>query len=487
LRAGLKSWFGKSIIYFCTERASFHHISLKGFPRLHDNSLNKWTIQGGAAVANQIDSEQAFSGVAQTAAIGSSTSVSSGAAKIFREFKWGLLTLFILMTVVVCLVYDGGRGKKKTDTAAVKPTPDSDANRTMAEILPPAGNEPLGGSNNGTLITNPGNTIVHADEPRDPWHSETPSNGGQVPRSRAMDMVRLPDAINDGPIAQQPAPEKPAKTMRGSKSTDGKETATRTSDKDQNAAPTNGAFKWYTVKSGDNLTRIANANLPGKGGNKAILDANKEMLPNANLLHEGMKIKIPSSIGSTPAVETAVHGNAAPVAGNRTEKLIKSAASGDKKGAANLITQDDYVVQTGDSLERIARKVLNDSRKWKELLEWNKDRISDGSKIKVGMALRTHPNGQAPAASPSSGELLRSRTASSTMRADAEPANMREVAPPNAEEVLLSIHPIAANTTAAANRSEKSDAVKSSKAGKSDAPAKDQAQDDDPLRGVILP
>src|SRR4029079_10763611 len=62
-------------------------------------------------------SDQDFSGVAQTANLGNSTSVSSGAAKIFREFKWGLLTLFILMAVVIGLVYDGGRGQK-TDTTA---------------------------------------------------------------------------------------------------------------------------------------------------------------------------------------------------------------------------------------------------------------------------------------------------------------------------------------------------------------------------------
>ena len=418
-------------------------------------------------MANQIDSEQAFSGVAQTANMGSSTSVSSGAAKIFREFKWGLLTLFILMTVVVCLVYDGGRGKKAADTAAGKPTTDSNSKLTMAEILPTPGNEPLGGSSNGTLITTPGNPVAHAEEPRDPWHTE---NGG----------TRLPEPI-DGPVTQQPAPEKPAKVSKASKASEAKESATRTSDKDQKANSANGAFTWYVVKSGDNLTRIANANLPGKGGNKAILDANKEMLPDANRLREGMKIKIPNAIGTSTAVETATKGKDQPVAGNRAEKLIKAAPTNDKK-----ISQEDYVVQSGDSLERIARKVLNDSRKWKELLDWNKDRISDASKLKVGMALRTHPYGQAPVAPTNSGELLRSRSASSTLRADAEPANSKEIAPPTAEEVQLSIHPIAANAMAP-NRAEKTDAVKSSKAGKTEAPAKDQAQEDEALRSLLIP
>ncbi|MGD0093175.1 MAG: hypothetical protein ABSE73_24950, partial [Planctomycetota bacterium] len=60
------------------------------------------------------------SGVGQTANIGRATSFGGGAAKVFREFKWGLLALFLLMAVVIGLVYDGGR-KKKNATAEAGP------------------------------------------------------------------------------------------------------------------------------------------------------------------------------------------------------------------------------------------------------------------------------------------------------------------------------------------------------------------------------
>ena len=60
-------------------------------------------------------SQAGASGVGQTANVGRSTSITGGAAKVFKEFKWGLLTLFLLMVVVIGLVYDGGRKKKATE------------------------------------------------------------------------------------------------------------------------------------------------------------------------------------------------------------------------------------------------------------------------------------------------------------------------------------------------------------------------------------
>jgi nucleoid-associated protein YgaU len=47
-----------------------------------------------------------------------------------------------------------------------------------------------------------------------------------------------------------------------------------------------------------------------------------------------------------------------------------------------------YVVKEGDSLSKIAKEVLGDASRWKEIFEANKDQIKDPSLIRVGQELR---------------------------------------------------------------------------------------------------
>lgn len=50
-----------------------------------------------------------------------------------------------------------------------------------------------------------------------------------------------------------------------------------------------------------------------------------------------------------------------------------------------------YVVKSGDSLSKIARKTLGSPNKWKALWEANKDQIKDPDKIYPGQVLRIPP------------------------------------------------------------------------------------------------
>ncbi|MEI6233420.1 MAG: LysM peptidoglycan-binding domain-containing protein [Planctomycetota bacterium] len=438
--------------------------------------------------ANQIDSEQAFSGVAQTGNMGNATSVSSGAAKIFREFKWGLLTLFILMTVVVCLVYDGGRSnKKKTEIAQAKPT--TTDTTSAGEVLPTVG------SDSTVVGIAPTPTApVRADDSRDLWRSES-ALGNQPRRNASSDSSsHLYDPVNDErPVTQPTTPT--VQTPEGSKRTARTNAKSPVSaDRDQprdretaTPAPASG-FKWYVVKSGDNLTRIANTNLPGKGGNKAITDANKDTLPDPNKLREGMKIRIPNSITAVAVNDGKTRASDKPSDENRSDILRqKSPKTAERHGDSNIITQDDYVVQAGDTMERIARKVLNDSKKWKDLLDWNKDRVADASKLKIGTVLRTHPVGQHPTLQPLITDGLHRRQ--HTVRADAEPqpADITDTkGEPIADEIQLPIHPIAAVITAPADKAQKLDAPKSKKASKSEKNDTHGQEDDTIVRAQIL-
>jgi len=55
--------------------------------------------------------------------------------------------------------------------------------------------------------------------------------------------------------------------------------------------------------------------------------------------------------------------------------------------SATTVAPRIYVVQKGDTLYSIARKIYNDQTKWKAIYQANKDRISDPDVLKVGQKL----------------------------------------------------------------------------------------------------
>lgn len=407
-------------------------------------------------MANHLDSEQAFSGVAQTANLGTSTSVSSGAAKIFREFKWGLLTLFILMAVVVGLVYDGGLRKKNDasrggdylkgglagfggSTTADNPV-DGGSTTTPngGTVTPPAGgtlggtNTPIGGA---PIITTPnrGGNAALLEDPRDQWAPE-PINGqgirrrpiaGQGGGYNSQDLTGQDNLLNPGDRSRDQVTTTPGIV---------RDNGTRmTMPKPGTSTDNNGAARVYVVKSGDNLTKIAVTNNLGKNGIKIILDANKEVLAHPDRLREGMKLKIPApgAVAANSEVRTQQNGGSRGNGETRPEQ----------RPIVEQQSADTYTVQQGDSLERIARRVLNDGRKWKELMEWNKDRLSDPTKLKVGMVLRVH--GASATSAPAAVETP-VRFQNNTVRAQHE-GPVEESLPPESEVQPIPVAPVSAS------------------------------------------
>jgi len=51
-------------------------------------------------------------------------------------------------------------------------------------------------------------------------------------------------------------------------------------------------------------------------------------------------------------------------------------------------TTEEYIVQKGDTLQKISKKFYNTYRRWVEIYEANKDVMSDPNKLKAGMRLR---------------------------------------------------------------------------------------------------
>jgi nucleoid-associated protein YgaU len=399
--------------------------------------------------------------VAQTANIGSSTSVSSGAAKIFREFKWGLLTLFILMAVVVGLVYDGGRNKKKTDAAQTAPATNLDtalngATNTGASGTESAGASQLGnpaGSSSGPAANPLGGTTsslgerASTDTTRAGGNTNDPADGTWDPRplgDQAMIRPRSGSGANGRGNLRLPEPGTAGDDGSHGVTAEGgmiksarkqNEHSTEARSAEQTASNGGGA-KIYVVKAGDNLTKIASTNQLGKNGIKAILEANKETLSDANKLREGMKLKIPSAVPAS--ADSGKHGT--PVASTHGSEPSKSTEH--HSSGTSLQSQEDYTVQSGDTLERIARRVLNDGRKWKDLLEWNKDKLSDPSKLRVGMIIHIHGSAGMPASTENIHGPGR------TIRAEAvpppQPSDLKEQpAVPDGETIAIT--PVSAN------------------------------------------
>jgi len=292
-----------------------------------------------------------------------------GAAKVFREFKWGLLTLFLLMVVVIGLVYDGGKkraaDKEKALAAlpkldAAPPKPDAAPNVAAddgsfsfgVESRPP---EPSRVQPDGTLTQGRAEALGPAAQPR---------AGGTEPGT----WNTLP------PAALPPVPQRPPVLPRTSLSQ-------ATPVLPAPIAPQLSTETLYTVLSGDTLGSIAGRHYPGKTqrGIKALTAANKSTLPDIHVLKPGMKLKIPAlakqplpAVGVEVATGTTV---AAPVVEPSTPAPV-------------AVNADEYTVQAGDTLERIARKQLGNGQRWGEIFELNRDRLRDPARLKNGQKLR---------------------------------------------------------------------------------------------------
>lgn len=302
-------------------------------------------------------SQSGPSAVGQTANIGRATTLGGGAAKVFREFKWGLLALFLLMAVVIGLVYDGGR-KKKGATAESGAKADERNPEALLDSGPEPGTPPVAIAPGAPNIQAPGTVFP-------------PGRNPVPPRTGA------PIIIDVQPPPTPATPPRPTDNHPG--------TGTHLAEKgptpklDGTASTTPGTEKTYTVVAGDTLTSIANSHLPGKFGLKAILDANKDVLSNPNKVRVGMTLKIPACLAQVSEA-----------ASNNKKSGVETATSGGTAGP-KAEGGGEYVVQNGDSLERIARKLFNDGRKWRDIFEWNRGQLSDPGHLRTGQILKIKP------------------------------------------------------------------------------------------------
>jgi nucleoid-associated protein YgaU len=134
-------------------------------------------------------------------------------------------------------------------------------------------------------------------------------------------------------------------------------------------APT---FTEDVIRSGDTFATIAQRHYGDSG--KADVIARANPLMSAANLREGRVVRVPrdpSNVQGLPVVKTA--------AGE-----VKPAPVQESKPVAT----QEYTVQKGDSLAKIARRVYGEERMADMIFQANRDVLTDPAKIRVGQKLK---------------------------------------------------------------------------------------------------
>jgi len=151
----------------------------------------------------------------------------------------------------------------------------------------------------------------------------------------------------------------------------------------------------YVVCSGDSLYTIAKkfygASEAGKKSTtNLIFNANRNILKSPSKLQIGQKLVIPplpnkQNRSSSSVESAAVNTTVSPAV--QTEQATQT-EEGVVAGGNQTAPSRDYVVQSGDSLWKIAAKQLGNGARYDEIAELNADVLNGGDDLTVGMRLK---------------------------------------------------------------------------------------------------
>lgn len=133
--------------------------------------------------------------------------------------------------------------------------------------------------------------------------------------------------------------------------------------------------RMVTVKEGQTLSELASEHLGSAGKWQLIMDVNADVLKKPEHLRAGMKLRIPA-----PRVVQVVE--------EANEALTDSPTARQAQPEREAEPINTYTVKEGDSLYRIAEKLLGDGDRYDEIFKANKDKLSSASDIRVGMTLK---------------------------------------------------------------------------------------------------
>lgn len=135
------------------------------------------------------------------------------------------------------------------------------------------------------------------------------------------------------------------------------------------------SFRLYTVKEGDTLWSISSRLLGDGRRHKELADLNRDRMSADGQLRAGASIKIPTGSAKAPRAEA------------RPEQAKSKARPADDKKTQTNSKVRKYEVKSGDTLSRIAARLLGSASRTDDLLAANTDILKDEDSLEVGMTL----------------------------------------------------------------------------------------------------
>jgi len=263
--------------------------------------------------------------------------------------RYGIVALlFLVVTVVAVLMWDGGKKAKE-------PAPPVAGLAPAADAVGPG--RPRAPEPERRL------SLAAESQPgplqRRPRAAERAADAGQAPGAQPLEALaadasptELREEPDRAPAAPEPQPEGVPLLAAGA------------------VAPLDSG-RTYTVRAGDTLSEIAQRELGSARRWQELVAANPGLDPSR--LHVGRKLRVPGAASGAPA--SAVPATAS-TAGAESRPAAREAAAPARGGKT-------WKVGPGESLWRIAEKALGDGKRWREIAalnpKVNPDRLSAGT------------------------------------------------------------------------------------------------------------
>ncbi|MEW6249119.1 MAG: LysM peptidoglycan-binding domain-containing protein, partial [Planctomycetota bacterium] len=214
-----------------------------------------------------------------------------------------------------------------------------------------------------------------------PLATPEPARTSPVPGGGLQPTAR-PAVAEPSSVSRAPAGETPALPGAGA-------AAERETGRPAPPSPAT-AGERYIVKEGDKLAYIAEDYYGDQAAVKQILEANPN-IKDPDLIQVGQVIMLPpkGAPGSarSPVAPASPDRAAAPT---RTPAAPAPATTPPAAGGAPVAAgrPRTHLVRQGETLTSIARTVLGDASKWRQILELNKDKLDRPEDLQAGMSIK---------------------------------------------------------------------------------------------------
>jgi len=280
--------------------------------------------------------------------------------------RYGIVALlFLVVTVVAVLMWDGNKGKKKgeaqgassaaaarPDAAGAEPHVDAETARRMSLL---AENQP------GPLQRRPraNAAALEKEEAPAPLASEPSSASSRPPPFDGAPAAAPLQASSQAPLETSQQPQAPREQPAP------EEIIGLHADPPRSApAATTAATHAYTVRAGDTLSEIAQHELGSSRRWQDLVAANPGLDPAK--LHVGKTIKVP---GAASAASAATNPSASP--STSASKPGVAPQTRVAKSASPAASGKTWKVGKGENLWRIAERALGDGKRWGEIAKLN--------------------------------------------------------------------------------------------------------------------